>query len=183
MDRLRGDRGFSRHELPQLLVEPARAEQDRLEPLADRLGGVALCAHRFVGFKRGLVLGLSLGRPERVLNPFRRLGFSGYAASMAPPTQPPQDPRRRWAVYEERYAGLARASDAAWVASLTPADRLAIVDSLLASVRAVRERAGDWEEVDARAWQAALEERAVQVTAFCRLVEVTRGCGPATDAG
>ena len=111
--RLGGDRGSSRRELPQFLVEPARAEQDRLEPFADRLGGVALCAHRFVGFKRDLVLGLSFSRPERVLNPFRRLGFSGYAGAMAPPTQPPQNPRRRWAIYEERYAGLARASDAA----------------------------------------------------------------------
>lgn len=101
---------------------------------------------------------------------------------MSTPAQPPQDPRRRWAIYEERYGGLARASDAAWVASLTPADRLAIVDGLLASVRSVRERVGDWNEVDARGWQAALQERAAQVAAFRRFDEVNRGRRPTADA-
>jgi len=101
---------------------------------------------------------------------------------MSTSTQPPQDPRRRWAIYQERYGGLARASDAAWAASLTPAERLAIVDGLPAGVRGVRERAGDWDEVDARSWQATLEERAAQVAAFRRLDEVNRGRDPAADA-
>jgi hypothetical protein len=85
-------------------------------------------------------------------------------------------------MYEERYGDLARASDAAWAASLTPLERLAIVDGLLSGVRNVRERAGDWDEVEARAWQAVLEERRGQVAAFHRLDEVQRGFSPSADA-
>jgi hypothetical protein len=101
---------------------------------------------------------------------------------MTHPSPASQDLRSRWEMYEERYGDLARASDAAWAASLTPLERLAIVDGLLSSVRNVRERAGDWDEVEARAWQAVLEERRGQVAAFHRLDEVQRGFSPSADA-
>lgn len=117
-----------------------------------------------------------------MLDRLRVSAVLGYSGTMSTPPQPPQDPRHRWAIYEERYGALARASDAAWAASLTPADRLAVVDGLLAGVRGVRERAGDWDEADTRSWQAALEERRAQVAAFRRLDEVNRGRGPAADA-
>jgi len=106
----------------------------------------------------------------------------GYSMFMTSPPPVSPDFHSRWAKFEERYGDLARASDAAWAAALTPGERLAIVDGLLSSVRDVRQRAGDWDEVEARAWQAALEERRDQVAAFRRLDEVQRGCGPSADA-
>ncbi|MEI6257106.1 MAG: hypothetical protein WCQ77_10730 [Planctomycetota bacterium] len=58
------------------------------------------------------------------------------------------DPRIRWTLFEERFGDRARASDAAWASRLTPGERLAVVDGLFASVRTVREQAGDWVAVD-----------------------------------
>lgn len=76
-----------------------------------------------------------------------------------------------------------RASDVAWAAGLSPAARVAVADDLLTTIRAVRVAAGDWHEVDDRAWRETLDERNLLVSAFRRLDEVTHGTGPLADAG
>jgi hypothetical protein len=106
---------------------------------------------------------------------------------MSTPPCPADAPRpnhpARWAVFEERFGKRARASDVDWMARLTPAGRLDVVEALLTTVRTVREAAGQWAEVDARAWQAALDERRRLVAAFHRLDEVRGGHEPAANTG
>ncbi len=91
--------------------------------------------------------------------------------------------RRRWDLFEAICGDRVRADDAAWAAALSPAERLAVADDLLTTIRAVRVAAGDWEAVDNRAWCETLAERDRQVAAFRRLDEVTHGTGPVADAG
>lgn len=97
-------------------------------------------------------------------------------------------PRQRWLIFEQLCGERVRASDEAWARSLPPAKRLAVVDDLFLSVRAVRLAAGDWHSVDAAAWQETLSERMRQVRAFRRLdearrAEAMRGTGTLADAG
>ncbi len=89
----------------------------------------------------------------------------------------------RWDLFEAICGDRVRAGDAAWAASLSPAERLAVADDLLTTIRAVRVAAGDWQAVDDRAWCETLAERDRQVAAFRRLDEVTDGSGPVADAG
>lgn len=91
--------------------------------------------------------------------------------------------QRRWDVFEAICGDRVRAGDVAWAASLSPAERLAVADDLLSTIRAVRVAAGDWQAVDDRAWCETLTERDRQVAAFRRLDEVTHGSGPVADAG
>lgn len=91
--------------------------------------------------------------------------------------------RRRWELFEAICGDRMRASDAAWAAALSPAERLAVADDLLTTIRAVRLAAGDWHAVDDRAWCETLAERDRHVAAFRRLDEVTHGSGPVADAG
>jgi len=91
--------------------------------------------------------------------------------------------RQRWQVFEAVCGEKIRAGDAAWAAALSPAARLAVADDLLATIRAVRVAAGDWQAVDDRAWRETLDERMLQVRAFRRLDEVADGTGPVADAG
>ena len=79
----------------------------------------------------------------------------------------------RWAEFDRRYGDRARASDAAWATSLSPAERIAIVEDLFATVRGVHETTGDWGDVDARAWHETLEQRRRFVTAFANYGEAT----------
>jgi hypothetical protein len=76
-----------------------------------------------------------------------------------------------------------RASDTAWAKTLSPADRLAIVEDLFGVAYAAHERAGDWGAVDDLAWRETLAERRRLAAAFHRLDEVQRGCTPLADAG
>ena len=91
--------------------------------------------------------------------------------------------QRRWDLFEAICGDRVRAGDAAWAATLSPAERLAVADDLLTTIRAVRVAAGDWQAVDDRAWCETLAERNRQVAAFRRLDEVTHGSGPVADAG
>ena len=91
--------------------------------------------------------------------------------------------QRRWDLFEAICGERVRAGDAAWAATLSPAERLAVADDLLTTIRAVRVAAGDWQAVDDRAWCETLAERNRQVAAFRRLDEVTHGSGPVADAG
>lgn len=91
--------------------------------------------------------------------------------------------QRRWDLFEAICGDRVRAGDAAWAASLSPAERLAVADDLLTTIRDVRVAAGDWQAVDDRAWCETLAERDRQVAAFRRLDEVTHGSGPVADAG
>lgn len=91
--------------------------------------------------------------------------------------------RRRWDLFEAICGDRVRAGDAAWAAALSPAERLAVADDLLTTIRAVRVAAGDWRAVDDRAWCETLAERNRQVAAFRRLDEVTHGTSPVADAG
>lgn len=95
----------------------------------------------------------------------------------------PASPRRRWQLFEHLCGERVRSSDAAWARSLLPAERLAVVDDLFMSVRAARVAAGDWQHVDARAWHETLDERMLQVRAYGRLDEATRGTRTVADAG
>ncbi len=90
---------------------------------------------------------------------------------------------QRWALFEERFGPRARASDAAWARSLSPADRLAIVEDLFRAAHAAHALSGDWDAVDERAWCDTLAERRRLAAAFHRLDEVHRGCAPVADAG
>ena len=92
-------------------------------------------------------------------------------------------PRQRWELFEQLYGDRARASDTAWALSLLPAERLAVVDDLLMTVRSARVAAGDWQHVDDLAWRETLNERLVQVQAFHRLGEAMRGTGTVANAG
>lgn len=90
--------------------------------------------------------------------------------------------QRRWDLFEAICGDRVRAGDAEWAASLSPAERLAVADDLLTTIRGVRVAAGDWQAVDDRAWCETLAERDRQVAAFRRLDEVTHGSGPVADA-
>ena len=92
-------------------------------------------------------------------------------------------PRQRWELFEQLYGDRARASDTAWALSLLPAERLAVVDDLLMTVRSARVAAGDWQHVDDLAWRETFNERLVQVQAFHRLDEAMRGTGTVGNAG
>jgi len=67
--------------------------------------------------------------------------------------------QRRWDLFEAICGERVRAGDAAWAASLSPAERLAVADDLLTTIRAVRVAAGDWQAVDDRAWCETLAGR------------------------
>ena len=90
---------------------------------------------------------------------------------------------QRWGLLEERFGTFVRASDTAWAKTLSPADRLAIVEDLFGVAYAAHERAGDWAAVDDLAWRETLAERRRLAAAFHRLDEVQRGCTPLADAG
>jgi hypothetical protein len=92
-------------------------------------------------------------------------------------------PRQRWELFEQLCGDRARASDTAWARSLPPAERLAVVDDLLMTVRSARVAAGDWQHVDDLAWRETLNERLLQVQAFRRLDEAMRGTGTVANAG
>ena len=94
----------------------------------------------------------------------------------------PLAPTHRWQLFEELCGEKVRISDAAWVLGLLPAERLAVADDLFVSVRAARVAAGDWQQVDARAWQETLSDRIQQVRAFRRYDEALRGTSPLADA-
>lgn len=89
----------------------------------------------------------------------------------------------RWALFEERFGTRVQASDTAWAKTLSPTDRLAIVEDLFGVAYAAHERAGDWAAVDDRAWSETLAERRRLAASFHRLDEVQGGCTPPADAG
>jgi hypothetical protein len=72
----------------------------------------------------------------------------------------------RWAEFERLFGDRARSSDAAWATNLRPAERVALVEDLFATIRGVHEANGDWADIDAAAWRETLEERVRFVTAF-----------------
>lgn len=90
--------------------------------------------------------------------------------------------RRRWDRFEKLCNARIMASDAAWASALSPAERIAMADDLLATVRAARIAAGDWHRVDDLAWHETLDDRMRQVQAFRRLDEAIRGSSPVADA-
>lgn len=92
-------------------------------------------------------------------------------------------PWDRWALFEARFGARARASDASWAKTLSPTDRLAVVEDLFGVAHAAHERAGDWGAIDGLAWRETLAERRRLAAAFHRLDEVQRGCTPLADAG
>jgi len=92
-------------------------------------------------------------------------------------------PQQRWRLFEAMCGDRVRASDASWASALSPAERLAVADDLLVTVRAARIAAGDWQEVDDRNWQESLRDRLRQVQAFRRFDKATRGTSPLADAG
>jgi len=99
---------------------------------------------------------------------------------------PPTDalaPRDRWNLFETLAGERVRASDAAWARGLSPAQRLAVADDLFVTVRDVRRAAGDWQEIDDRAWEATLAARIHDVAAFRRLDEANRGSSPLANPG
>ena len=89
----------------------------------------------------------------------------------------------RWGLLEKRFGTRVRASDTAWATTLSPADRLAIVEELFGVVYKAHEHAGDWSAVDELAWRETLAERRRLTAAFHRLDEVQRGCTRLADAG
>ena len=98
---------------------------------------------------------------------------------------PPTDalaPRDRWQLFETLAGERVRASAAAWAGGLSPAQRLAVADDLFVTVRDVRRAAGDWQEIDDRAWEATLAARIREVAAFRQLDEATRGSSPLANA-
>jgi hypothetical protein len=97
------------------------------------------------------------------------------------PALPPA--RQRWEQFEHLCGTKVRASDASWASGLSPAERLAVVDDLLGTIRAARIAAGDWQQVDDRAWRETLSDRIRQVEAFKRFDEANRGTRPVADAG
>jgi len=97
------------------------------------------------------------------------------------PAGPPA--RQRWEQFEHLCGTKVRASDALWASGLSPAERLAVVDDLLGTIRAARIAAGDWQQVDDRAWRETLSDRIRQVEAFKRFDEANRGTRPVADAG
>ena len=94
----------------------------------------------------------------------------------------PFAPIHRWQLFDQLCGEKVRISDAAWVLGLLPAERVAVADDLFVTVRAARVAAGDWHQVDARAWQETLSDRIQQVRAFHRYDEVLRGTSPLADA-
>jgi hypothetical protein len=98
------------------------------------------------------------------------------------PTEP-LVPTHRWQLFEQLCGEKVRASDAAWVHGLLPAERVAVAEDLFVTVRAARVAAGDWQQVEARAWQETLSDRIQQVRAFRRYDEALRGTSPLADAG
>lgn len=108
--------------------------------------------------------------------------FTAPSRDTADP-EPVTGPLQRWDLFQELCGDQVRAGDVAWAAGLSPAARVAVADDLLTTIRAVRVAAGDWQEVDDRAWRETLDERNLHVAAFRRLDEVTHGTGPLADAG
>ena len=104
---------------------------------------------------------------------------------MATDTPPPDAlaPRDRWQLFEALAGERVRASDAAWAGGLSPAQRLAVADDLFVTVREVRRAAGDWQEIDDRAWEATLAARIFELAAFRRFDEANRGSSPLANPG
>jgi len=96
------------------------------------------------------------------------------------PAQPPA--LQRWEQFEHLCGTKVRDSDILWASGLSPAERLAVVDDLLGTIRAARIAAGDWHQVDDRAWRETLSDRIRQVEAFKRFDEANRGTRPVADA-
>jgi hypothetical protein len=92
-------------------------------------------------------------------------------------------PRECWHRFEALAGERVRASDATWAGALSPAERLAVADDLFVTVRDVRLAAGDWQQVEDRAWEATLAARIREITAFRRLDEATRGSSPLAHPG
>ncbi len=109
--------------------------------------------------------------------------MSDFADSHAAADPATPGHRQRWELFETLCGERIRARDAEWADRLSPADRVAVADDLLTTIRAARVAAGDWQAVDDRAWRETLAERILQVKAFRRLDEVTHGTGPVADAG
>ena len=104
---------------------------------------------------------------------------------MAGDVKTPDTPatQQRWDLFEQLCGDRVRASDASWASGLSPAERLAVADDLLVTVRAARIAAGDWQQVDDRNWQESLRDRLRQLQAFQRFDKATRGTSPLADAG
>jgi hypothetical protein len=92
-------------------------------------------------------------------------------------------PPGRWNLFQALAGERVRASDAAWAGALSPRERLAVADDLLVTVRHVRLAAGDWQEIDDRAWEATLAARIHDVAAFRRLDEANLGSSPLANPG
>jgi len=121
--------------------------------------------------------------PDLVAGTF--FGSPRYSCRMATDTPPPDAvaPRDRWQLFEALAGERVRASDVAWAGALSPAQRLAVADDLLVTVRDVRLAAGDWQEIDDRAWEATLAARIHDVAAFRRLDEANLGSSPLANPG
>lgn len=103
---------------------------------------------------------------------------------VAPDAGSPEPPTiRRWAEFDRLFNERIRASDAAWAATLDPTARIAIVEELFATAHRVRDTAGDWENIDARAWVETLAERRRFVASFSAYGEVSDGRATVADAG
>jgi len=94
----------------------------------------------------------------------------------------PFAPTHRWQLFEQLCGEKVRTSDVAWVRGLLPAERMAVADDLFVTVRRARVAAGDWQQVDDRAWQETLSDRIQQVQAFRRYDEALHGTSPLADA-
>jgi hypothetical protein len=108
-----------------------------------------------------------------------------YDYGMASETRPADllAPPGRWQLFETLAGERVRASDAAWAGGLSPAQRLAVADDLFVTVRDVRHAAGDWQEIDDRAWEATLAARIFELAAFRSFDEVNRGSSPLANPG
>ena len=122
------------------------------------------------------------------LPPFSSFSFFQslrYACGMASETRPADllAPLGRWQLFEALAGERVRASEAAWVGALSPAQRLAVADDLFVTVRDVRRAAGDWQEIDDRAWEATLAARIFEIAAFRSFDEANRGSSPLANPG
>lgn len=90
--------------------------------------------------------------------------------------------KNAWRLFDSQFGRQARAAEATWARSLSPSDRMAIVEDLYLTARQVHERAADWHTVESVAWKRTLGERQRFVAALHRLRETARGPTPLADA-
>jgi hypothetical protein len=74
-------------------------------------------------------------------------------------------PQQDWAYYEAR----CRASEIAWMRSLTPQEKFALYADLFNLIWSARRQPGDWQRLDDWAWRKKLALRDQQVHAFAQL--------------